>query len=68
MAASITWLEQFKFFEGASALETVAVVGGPFIIRAMDAYSAGPVAMDAWDGDSQMVQDGFSAGAVAIDG
>lgn len=66
MAASITWLEQFKFFEGVSALETVAVVGGPFVVLAMDAYSAGPVAMDAWD--SQSVQDGFSAGAVAIDG
>jgi hypothetical protein len=34
---------------------------GPWIIVAQDAYSAGPVVMDAWD--PEIVQDDYSAGA-----
>lgn len=63
---NLTHLILFDFFQGASQVSEVPI--GPWIIAAMDAYSAGPVVMDAWDGDSQIVQDGFSAGAVAIDG
>lgn len=58
----------FDFLQGASGVATAAVPSGPWIIPAMDAYSAGPVAMDSWDADVQIVQDDFSAGAVAIDG
>ena len=58
----------FDFLQGASGVVTAAVPSGPWIVIAMDAYSAGPVVMDAWYGDDQIVQDDFSAGAVAIDG
>ena len=36
---------------------------GPWIIVAQDAYIAGPVVMDAWDADEQIVQDDYSSGA-----
>ena len=56
----------FDFFQGASGVVTVQPPSGPWIVVAMDAYSAGPVVMDSWD--AQTTQDDFSAGAVAIDG
>lgn len=62
----ITLWEQFKFFDGMSGVVTVQPPSGPWIVIAMDAYSAGPVVMDAWD--TWTVQDDFSAGAVEIDG
>lgn len=51
------------------AFLVTVVLPGPWIVVAMDAYSAGPGrAMDAWDADVQIVQGDYSAGAVAIDG
>jgi hypothetical protein len=57
------------FFPELGGVITVAPPSGPWIVVAMDAYSAGPgTAMDAWDADVQIVMDDYSAGAVAIDG